>query len=164
MFIKESQIFAHCCKLYIPTAVLVDNEMPVTWYLLSTDLRLNLYIYILVILHVSYLQAKSRIQCNISRQLEALRNREVWLLNQLDVVSSAKEEVLQQQSARLNQTLGVIQSSLQFPDNSGDSSVARNLAKYVKLLVWTVTALLEVTCIHSFLTVGLKHWKSSPHL
>lgn len=66
-------------------------------------------------------EAKSRIQCNISRQLETLRNREVWLLNQLDVVSSAKEEVLQQQSARLNQTLGVLQSAVQFPNSSADN-------------------------------------------
>ncbi|KAL4239675.1 Nuclear receptor coactivator 4 [Mactra antiquata] len=65
-------------------------------------------------------EAKSRIQCNISRQLETLRNREVWLLNQLDVVSSAKEEVLQQQSARLNQTLGLLHSSVQYPNTSGD--------------------------------------------
>ncbi|XP_045213454.1 uncharacterized protein LOC123564155 [Mercenaria mercenaria] len=72
-------------------------------------------------------EAKSRIQCNISRQLESLRNREVWLLNQLDVVSSAKEEVLQQQSARLNQTLGVLQSAVQFPNNSSDNIVRLDL-------------------------------------
>lgn len=66
-------------------------------------------------------EAKSRIQCNISRQLEALRNREVWLLNQLDLVSSAKEEVLQQQSARLNQSLGILQNSVQFPNATGDN-------------------------------------------
>lgn len=66
-------------------------------------------------------EAKSRIQCNISRQLETLRNREVWLLNQLDLVSSAKEEVLQQQSAKLNQTLGVLQNSVQYPGATGDS-------------------------------------------
>ena len=47
----------------------------------------------------------------MSRQLEALRNREVWLLNQLDIISGAKEEVLQQQSARLHKTLGVLQST-----------------------------------------------------
>ncbi|KAH3860769.1 uncharacterized protein LOC127865773 [Dreissena polymorpha] len=74
-------------------------------------------------------EAKSRIQCDISRQLEALRNREVWLLNQLDVVSSAKEEVLQQQSARLHKTLGVLQSSAHLPEGAGDSSLARNMAK-----------------------------------
>lgn len=72
-------------------------------------------------------EAKSRIQCNISRQLEALRNREVWLLNQLDVVSSAKEEVLQQQSARLNQKLGVLQSAVQFPSSNSDRIIRLDL-------------------------------------
>ncbi|WAQ97430.1 NCOA4-like protein [Mya arenaria] len=67
-------------------------------------------------------EAKSHIQCNISRQLEALRNREVWLLNQLDVVSSAKEEVLQQQSVRLHKTLGVLQSSARFPNSAPEET------------------------------------------
>lgn len=63
-------------------------------------------------------EAKSRIQCNISRQLETLRNREVWLLHQLDLMSSAKEEVLQQQSVRLYQSLGGLQSASQTGGNS----------------------------------------------
>lgn len=73
-------------------------------------------------------EAKSRIQGSISRQLEALRNREVWLLNQLDTVSGAKEEILQQQSARLNKTLGVLQSSISFPQET-ESSLSSKLER-----------------------------------
>lgn len=56
-------------------------------------------------------EVKSQIRTGISRLLEALRNREVWLLNQVDLLVSAKEEVLHHQQAELNKKLGVIQSS-----------------------------------------------------
>lgn len=56
-------------------------------------------------------EVKSQIRTGISRLLETLRNREVWLLNQVDLLVSAKEEVLHHQQAELNKKLGVIQSS-----------------------------------------------------
>ncbi|KAL3876859.1 hypothetical protein ACJMK2_034643 [Sinanodonta woodiana] len=61
-------------------------------------------------------EVKSQIQTNVSRQLEALRNREVWLLNQVDMVTDAKEEGLQQQQARLNKALGILQSGIVYPE------------------------------------------------
>ena len=76
------------------------------------------------------LKAKSRVQGSISRQLEALRNREVWLLNQLDTLSGAKEEILQQQSARLNKTLGILQSSVNFPQDT-EASLTSKLERFV---------------------------------
>ncbi|KAK3091891.1 hypothetical protein FSP39_023479 [Pinctada imbricata] len=57
-------------------------------------------------------EVKSQIQTNVSRHMEALRNREVWLLNQVEVLQSAKEEVLHEQQARLNKQLGLLQSKL----------------------------------------------------
>ncbi|KAK3579480.1 hypothetical protein CHS0354_028293 [Potamilus streckersoni] len=61
-------------------------------------------------------EVKSQIQTNMSRQLETLRNREVWLLNQVDMVTGAKEECLQQQQARLNKALGILQSGIVYPE------------------------------------------------
>jgi nuclear receptor coactivator 4 len=55
---------------------------------------------------------KSEIHSGISRQLEALRNREVWLLNQVELIQNMKDEVLHVQQARLNKMLGVAQSGL----------------------------------------------------
>lgn len=77
------------------------------------------------------LQIKSQIHTSISRHLEALRNREVWLLNQVDLVVSTKEEVLHQQQVRLNKALGVLQSSLDLADEDDelDSRLADALEK-----------------------------------
>lgn len=57
-------------------------------------------------------EVKSEIHSGISRQLEALRNREVWLLNQVELIQNMKDEVLHVQQARLNKMLGVAQSGL----------------------------------------------------
>ncbi len=51
-------------------------------------------------------QAKSDIHSTISRQLERLRSREVWLLGQVDLVQQAKDGVLHSQSEKLHQALG----------------------------------------------------------
>jgi nuclear receptor coactivator 4 len=50
------------------------------------------------------------VQTSVSRNLEALRNREVWLLSQVELLQSAKEEVLSSQQAKLHKLLGVIQT------------------------------------------------------
>lgn len=65
-------------------------------------------------------QIKSQIHTSISRHLETLRNREVWLLGQVDTVLGVKEEVLHQQQARLNKTLGILHSSLAHATSSTD--------------------------------------------
>lgn len=54
---------------------------------------------------------KSQIRDSISRHLEALRNRETWLLGQVEVVQYIKEDVLRQQHAELNKALGRLQST-----------------------------------------------------
>ncbi|XP_071106751.1 nuclear receptor coactivator 4-like isoform X1 [Haliotis cracherodii] len=86
-----------------------------------------------IIKHLSYNagEIKSQIHTSISRHLEALRNREVWLLNQVDLVVSTKEEVLHQQQVRLNKALGVLQSSLDLADEDDelDSRLADALEK-----------------------------------
>ncbi|KAK7002834.1 hypothetical protein BgiMline_004249, partial [Biomphalaria glabrata] len=55
---------------------------------------------------------KAEIHANVSRNLECLRGREVSLLGQVDTVLGLKEETLQQQQARLNQALGILQTGL----------------------------------------------------
>lgn len=71
-------------------------------------------------------EVKSQIHSGISRQLEALRNREVWLLNQVELIQNMKDEVLHVQQARLNKMLGVAQSGI-------TESLERDLADYVDL-------------------------------
>uniref|UniRef100_A0A0B6Y7F5 Nuclear receptor coactivator 4 N-terminal domain-containing protein n=1 Tax=Arion vulgaris TaxID=1028688 RepID=A0A0B6Y7F5_9EUPU len=55
---------------------------------------------------------KGEIHSSVSRNLECLRSREVTLLLQVDQVLRVKEETLQHQQARLNQTLGVLRTGL----------------------------------------------------
>lgn len=56
---------------------------------------------------------KSQIHSCMSRQLESLRSRELWLLNQVDLVSSAKNEVLRQQRETINELCSKIDSIVQ---------------------------------------------------
>ncbi|OCT58793.1 hypothetical protein XELAEV_18001745mg [Xenopus laevis] len=51
-------------------------------------------------------EVKSQVQSCISRHLECLRSREVWLLEQADLVQQLKEEALQQQAQQLYWLLG----------------------------------------------------------
>ncbi|NP_001089238.1 nuclear receptor coactivator 4 S homeolog [Xenopus laevis] len=51
-------------------------------------------------------EVKSQVQSYISRHLECLRSREVWLLEQADLIQQLKEETLQQQSQQLYWLLG----------------------------------------------------------
>lgn len=47
------------------------------------------------------LQVKAKIHSHISRHLECLRSREVWLFEQVDLIQQLKEEALQQQAQQL---------------------------------------------------------------
>jgi nuclear receptor coactivator 4 len=58
------------------------------------------------------LQVKSEIQTSVSRQLEWLRTRELHLLEQVELIQAAKEELLSQQQETLHQALGGLHSSL----------------------------------------------------
>ncbi|XP_073453014.1 nuclear receptor coactivator 4 isoform X2 [Aquarana catesbeiana] len=51
-------------------------------------------------------EVKAQIQSCISRHLECLRSREIWLLEQADLVQQLKEEALQQQAQQLYWLLG----------------------------------------------------------
>lgn len=64
---------------------------------------------------------KSQIRDSVSRHLEAMRNRETWLLGQVEVVQHIKEDVLRQQQAELNKALGSLQSTCSLLEHSGKS-------------------------------------------
>ncbi|XP_044276278.1 nuclear receptor coactivator 4 isoform X2 [Varanus komodoensis] len=51
-------------------------------------------------------EVKAKIHSCISRHLECLRSREVWLLEQVDLIQQLKEEALQQQAQQLSWLLG----------------------------------------------------------
>ncbi|XP_035669241.1 uncharacterized protein LOC118411225 isoform X2 [Branchiostoma floridae] len=51
-------------------------------------------------------EVKSQVHAAISRQLEALRSREVWLLNQVETLQHAKEDILHGQQTQLSEALG----------------------------------------------------------
>lgn len=51
-------------------------------------------------------EVKAQIHSCISRHLECLRTREVWLLEQVDLIQQLKEEALQQQAQQLYWLLG----------------------------------------------------------
>lgn len=74
----------------------------------------NCHKLLLLIVHYRYYllnaQVKLQVQTAVSRNLEALRNREVWLLNQVELLQSAKDEVLSRQQAKLHKLLGFIQT------------------------------------------------------
>ena len=51
-------------------------------------------------------QAKASVQTGFSRILESLRNREVFLLNQIDIIHQSSEDLLAEQERRLLYSLG----------------------------------------------------------
>uniref|UniRef100_A0A8C6XWS5 Nuclear receptor coactivator 4 n=1 Tax=Naja naja TaxID=35670 RepID=A0A8C6XWS5_NAJNA len=55
-------------------------------------------------------EVKAQVHSCISRHLECLRSREVWLLEQVDLVQQLKEEALQQQAQQLCWLLGQFSS------------------------------------------------------
>lgn len=61
----------------------------------------------------------SQIRDSVSRHLEAMRNREIWLLAQVEVVQHIKEDVLRQQQAELNRALGRLQSTCSMLEQGG---------------------------------------------
>lgn len=82
-------------------------------------------------------EIKSQIHTSISRHLETLRNREVWLLEQVDTVLGAKEEVLHRQQARLNKALGILHSSVAHSRTTDDETAAKHLAQALEELTAT---------------------------
>lgn len=58
------------------------------------------------------LEKKSELHTLISHQIETLRTREIWLLDQIDIIKSSKEEILCIQLEELHQLLGQLDSCL----------------------------------------------------
>lgn len=84
---------------------------------------------------------KSQIRDSISRHLEALRNRETWLLGQVEVVQHIKEDVLRQQQAELNKALGRLQSTCSLLEQSGSALDTTSLEYQVRESLATVGGL-----------------------
>ena len=51
-------------------------------------------------------QAKASVQMTFSRILESLRNREIFLLNQIDIIHQTSEDLLSAQERQLLNSLG----------------------------------------------------------
>lgn len=73
------------------------------------------------------MEVKSEIQSSVSRQLEWLRSRELHLLEQVELIQTAKEELLSQQQDHLHQALGGLHSS--FDGQSPDSPMVDMLSE-----------------------------------
>lgn len=84
---------------------------------------------------------KSQIRDSVSRHLEALRNRETWLLGQVEVVQQVKEDVLRQQLAELNKALGRLQSTCVLLEKSGNILDTESLECHVRESVKAVGSL-----------------------
>ncbi|KAM3834731.1 nuclear receptor coactivator 4 isoform 2-T2 [Vipera latastei] len=68
-------------------------------------------------------EVKAQVHSCISRHLESLRSREVWLLEQVDLIQQLKEEALQQQAQQLCWLLGQFSClirQLEQPQSGGD--------------------------------------------
>lgn len=75
---------------------------------------------------------KSQIRDSVSRHLEALRNRETWLLGQVEVVQHVKEDALRQQQSELNKALGRLQSTCVLLEQPGEVLHTESLECHVK--------------------------------
>ncbi len=90
------------------------------------------FTYLMLFLRCN-LQVKSQIHTAVSRQLETLRSREVWLLSQVDVIESAKTGVLTQQEEQLNRALGTLHGSLEmYPKQSSLSQLDNKLSESIE--------------------------------
>lgn len=75
---------------------------------------------------------KSQIRDSVSRHLEALRNRETWLLGQVEVVQHVKEDALHQQQSELNKALGRLQSLCVLLEQTGEVLDTKSLECHVR--------------------------------
>ena len=75
-------------------------------------------------------QVREQIQSGVSRQLEALRSREVWLLQQVEVVRGVKEAVLGQQAEIIQQALGSLQTYAQYQKETDGDGLLDQLCRF----------------------------------
>ena len=83
-------------------------------------------------LKTTSLDLKSQIRDSVSRHLEALRNRETWLLRQVEVIQHVKEDALRQQQSELNKALGRLQSLCGLLEQTGEVLDTENLEVLVR--------------------------------
>lgn len=74
------------------------------------------------------IEVKSQLHSCISRHLETLRSREVWLLEQIDLLEHLKAEALQQQLQQLHWLRGQFDILIHQLQNSTSNSLANQLA------------------------------------
>ncbi|NXX13248.1 NCOA4 protein, partial [Podargus strigoides] len=73
-------------------------------------------------------EVKAKIHSHISRQLECLRSREVWLFEQVDLIQQLKEEALQQQAQQLYWYLGQFNCLIHQLERSFSNELANQIS------------------------------------
>ncbi|NXP49667.1 NCOA4 protein, partial [Heliornis fulica] len=79
-------------------------------------------------------EVKAKIHSHISRQLECLRSREVWLFEQVDLIQQLKEEALQQQSQQLYWYLGQFNCLIHQLERSYSNELANQISACLERL------------------------------
>ncbi|NXT71334.1 NCOA4 protein, partial [Chaetops frenatus] len=79
-------------------------------------------------------EVKAKIHSHISRQLECLRSREVWLFEQVDLIQQLKEEALQQQAQQLYWYLGQFNCLIHQLERSYSNELANQIAACLERL------------------------------
>ena len=64
----------------------------------------------------------------MSRQLETLRAREVWLLQQVELLHDTKDSLLRQQADSLRQALGALTSCRQYLERGEPADLDKTIA------------------------------------
>ncbi|KAJ7403091.1 nuclear receptor coactivator 4 [Pitangus sulphuratus] len=73
-------------------------------------------------------EVKAKIHSHISRHLECLRSREVWLFEQVDLIQQLKEEALQQQAQQLYWYLGQFNCLIHQLERSYSNELANQIS------------------------------------
>ncbi|NXF51962.1 NCOA4 protein, partial [Oceanites oceanicus] len=73
-------------------------------------------------------EVKAKIHSHISRHLECLRSREVWLFEQVDLIQQLKEETLQQQAQQLYWYLGQFNCLIHQLERSCSNELANQIS------------------------------------
>ncbi|KAK1166555.1 nuclear receptor coactivator 4-like [Acipenser oxyrinchus oxyrinchus] len=79
-------------------------------------------------------EVKSELHSCISRHLEFLRSREVWLLEQIEIIQHLKEESLQQQLQQLHWLLGQFNVVVQQLESCNSNSLANQITSCLEKL------------------------------
>ncbi|NXK02880.1 NCOA4 protein, partial [Herpetotheres cachinnans] len=79
-------------------------------------------------------EVKAKIHSHISRHLECLRSREVWLFEQVDLIQQLKEEALQQQAQQLYWYLGQFNCLIHQLERSYSNELANQISACLERL------------------------------